>query len=315
MFVEGQKPADIMQQLESETEFIKFVQEHVQSEGNAKITMTALDGLIADIPATRIVEIIKGFKGGRWGGTILHWAALQGQTELIDKILKRVSIEQRFDLIAAGNKDSTNVLQEAAGNSRPDTLKYLLDAIPHEFSIHLIWSECMIGDTAVHRCAFSACSVYNATVMDMVLYHTPDAKQLLFHQNRRGFTPLHYAVFYMENDAVRKIMSRMATDSERQQLIKIKEYVVGYTALHRAAMNSNFEVIRSMLEPCSPDIRKQLLALTDSNGFTPKQLADRNNRNTNYQILQYYEGLMSEAEAAAYAPCSKQVPVTNISKG
>ena len=279
---------------EIEERFVNLVKQYVQSDTHLTITPEALDEYLEGISAMRLVDIIQQIKGGRWGNTLLHWAALSGNTKLIDTVFKRVSVEQKTELIAEGNDGMTNVIQEAAGNSRPDILRYLLDSIPYEWSIALLKHRCSVGDTAVHRAAFSASSVYDASVMEILLNHTPSAKELLFQQNLRGFTPLHYAVFYMEDSAIQVIMSKMDNEEDSKKLLMIKDFS-SYSALHLAATNSSQNVIESILDPLCRNTRRQLLGLVSKENLTPKDLAKQSNRVKNYQLLEFYDSFAGDS--------------------
>ena len=144
---------------------------------------------------SEVVDILMNTKGGRWGGTLLHYTAGHGHTKLTE--------EQRFNLLSMVNHDSTNVLQEAAGNSRVETLRYLLDSVDHIMSVHLIQHKTSINYTTIHRASFSATGIYNATVLEILLNHYPEAKSLLFKQAQDGSTALNESVYYQEISSVK----------------------------------------------------------------------------------------------------------------
>ena len=208
---------------------------------------------------------------------------------MIKAVLDNLTKVQRFNLLSTENDNLTNALQEAAGNSRVETLRYLLDSVDHIMSVHLIKHKTYFNYTTIHRASFSATGIYNANVLEILLNHYPEAKSLLFEQAQDGSTALHESVYYQEISSVEIILSRLPTVAEKECIMKLKANG-GYTVLHTAARYANADIIDMLLEPLHIELRHTLISDTTNDGHTPMMgLARGHNKRRNIHILQFYE--------------------------
>ena len=180
--------------------FQNFVEEYARGDGLVVIHLQYIIEALEVANPSKMVEIMMNTKGGRWGGTLLHYAAVHGHTKLIKAVLNNLTKVQRFNLLSTENDNLTNVLQEAAGNSRVKASRYLLDSVDHIMSVHLIKHKTSFNYTTIH--SFSANGIYNATVLEILFNHYPEAKFLLFEQAQDGSATLHESVYYQEISSV-----------------------------------------------------------------------------------------------------------------
>ena len=271
------------------SEFTNFAKNYVRNLGQTHIFLSKISESLENEPVADVVAIVKSIRGGTWGGTVLHYAAINGHTELIATILKDMSKEEKFEVLSLGNTNSTNVLQEAAGNSKVKTLKFLLESVDYVMAVQLIEHTTSHGYTTIHRASFTATGIYDANILEMLLNFAPDAKAMLFKQTSTGFTALHESLFYQEVAAVRLILSRLPTIQEKERIMTIRAKS-GNTVLHTAARSGNNpEPIDMLLDPLPTTLRKQLLSTVNDKGHTPKALATQYSHDSVVKVLQYYE--------------------------
>lgn len=270
----------------------RSAKKYVDRDGLSLFYFNQISDALANISPQNIVETFLDIKGGQWGGTVLHYAAVNGHIKLIEKIFANLSEAERFELLSSTNKDSANVLQEAAGHSQAHTLRFILDSVPNFCSSKLIEHRTSFNYTTVHRASFSVTGNYDVRVLEILLNHAPETKWLLFERTNDGSTAIHESVYYQELTAVQVILSRLPTTTEKMRIMSIQANN-GYTVLHTAARYSNADIIQALLDPLPVTSRVRLLTECANDGRNPLKIAlkyneSRKHRDRVVEILRFY---------------------------
>ena len=168
-----------------------------------------------------------------YGNTALHKAAQNGRTDIVEKLLEKMSPE------AVNAKDSygNTALHLAAQNGRADIVEKLLEKLTPE----AINAKDRDGDTALHKAAQNG----RADIVEKLLEKmSPEAINAT---NGARDTALHIASQYGRTDIVEKLLEKLTPEA-----INATD-VSGNTALHLAAQNGRADIVEKLLEKLTPE--------------------------------------------------------------
>jgi ankyrin repeat protein len=161
-------------------------------------------------------------------------------------------LETRPDLAATRNEDGLSPVLHALYNGRQELVEPLLDANP-----------------ALD--AFDAAAVGRARGLEELLDADPE---LVRAWSPDGFTPLHLASFFGQEDAARLLVERGADVN-----LVARHTTIHVTPLHSAAAGAHAGVVRLLLEHgADPDAAQD-------GGFTPLHSAARNDDRESVEAL------------------------------
>ena len=161
-------------------------------------------------------------------------------------------LETRPDLAATRNEDGLSPVLHALYNGRQELVEPLLDANP-----------------ALD--AFDAAAVGRARGLEELLDADPE---LVRAWSPDGFTPLHLASFFGQEDAARLLVERGADVN-----LVARHATIHVTPLHSAAAGAHAGVVRLLLEHgADPDAAQD-------GGFTPLHSAARNDDRESVEAL------------------------------
>ena len=264
------------------------------------------------------LELIKA--QDRDGLTALHLAARYSNPEVIKVVFDGLTQEQRLELIKAQDGDKHTALHRAAMNSNPEVIKVLFEGVDPEQRLELLKLQAALSRALLQNIFISSLEelldflisipadfypvfLENSRLSINVIGEMASIFPLLSTEKQNAFflslvrSPRDEfkALFVrllreISDENLISILSQISLE-KRLELLKVRDFT-GEAALHRAAMNSNPEVIKVVFDGLTREQRLELLKVQDWNARTALHLAAMNSNPEVIKVL--LDGLTRE---------------------
>jgi ankyrin repeat protein len=176
--------------------------------------------------------------------TILHFAAREGQTEVVKVILESFSEKDKKELLSMRDIFASTPLHFAAREGQTEVVKMILGSLSEKDKKELLSMRdgAGVGYTPLHW------AVYNGQtkVVKMILesLSEQDKKELLSIRNGLGYTSLHSAVYSGKAEVVKVILESLS-EQDKKELINAKRN--GETPLDMAIGSNSESEMKKLL--------------------------------------------------------------------